>query len=177
MKGQRGVVASAGNGVVNNIDVRAVRMTKKKLQGGHYEIEKVMDGEYHLEGRQMYTAEVNSERSGFVLSSDDPTVLGGKGTHLTPLTFVLFGAMACLSSTIAIQSALKGIKIGKLKLHGNLSYDIGPELSGIDAPLAKKLRIVVESDRDLREIIKGAKTRCPAVFAIANPIETEIVQA
>jgi hypothetical protein len=38
------------------------------------------------------------------------------------------------------------------------------------------LKLEIESDKDLREILRLAVKVCPALYAIANPIKTEVVQ-
>lgn len=165
--------------LVNNVDLKVVRESEKKANenSGHFEVEKHIEGEFHLEGSPMFTANLMSERAQFSAGADEPGLLGGKGVHATPLNYLLFGVMSCYASTLAIQAGLNGIEVGKLRVSGHLYYDIGPLLTGIDSPLIKELRLEVDSDKDLREVIEISNKRCPALYAIANGIKTEVKQA
>jgi uncharacterized OsmC-like protein len=163
--------------IVNNIDLSAVLETKKKIEsdGGHFFLEKHIDGEFHLEGSPMFTALLSSQHATFSMGADEPGVLGGKGIYATPLNYLMFGVMSCFASTIVVNASIKGIKLKKLKMKGHLYYDIGPMLTHSDFPLAKELKIEVEADQDIREIIK-ASDKCPAFFIVSHGIKTEAVQ-
>ncbi|HLH86531.1 MAG TPA: OsmC family protein [Thermoplasmataceae archaeon] len=164
--------------LLNNIDLDVVSETKQKADamGGHFEVEKHIEGEFHFEGSPMFTAKLSSERATFIVGADEPGILGGRGIYATPLNYLMMGVLSCYASTVALQAGLKGVKIGKLNVKGHLYYDIGPMLSGIDSPLIKELKIEVEADRDIREILEISRKRCPALSAIEKPIKTEVRQ-
>ncbi len=163
--------------LVNNVNLSAVLETKKKIEsdGGHFYLEKHIDGEFHLEGSPMFTATLSSQAATFSVGADEPGVLGGRGIYATPLNYLMFGVMSCFASTIVVNASLRGIKLKKLKMKGHLYYDIGPMLVPTDAPLAKELKIEVEADQDIREVIK-ASDKCPAFFIVSHGIKTSAVQ-
>lgn len=163
--------------IINNIDLSAVLETKKKIEseGGHFYLEKHIDGEFHLEGSPMFTATLSSPLATFAMGADEPAVLGGKGVYATPLNYLMFGVMSCFASTIVVNAGLRGIKLKKLKMKGHLFYDIGPMLAENEFPLAKELKIEVEADQDIREVINAAH-KCPAFFIVSHGIKTEAVQ-
>jgi uncharacterized OsmC-like protein len=162
----------------NNIDLEIVRRTRRAFEkkGGHHYVEKTIEGEYRLEGSPSFVAQLGSDVSSHVVSSDEPKILGGAGVHVSPLTYVLYGVVACFANTVAIQCGLKGVVLKKMRLKGRLKYDIGPMLTGIDSPLIRELRIEVEADRDIREIVELSTNRCPALFAISHGIKTDVKQ-
>lgn len=164
--------------LVNNVDLSIVKNTAKKSDenNGHFDVEKHIKGEFHLEGSPMFTADLMSERATFTAGADEPGVLGGRGVHATPLNYLLFGVMSCYASTVAIQAGLKGVKLGKLKVTGNLYYDLGPMFADSDSPIIKELTLDVEADKDIKEILEISRKRCPALFAIANGIKTDVKQ-
>jgi uncharacterized OsmC-like protein len=168
----------AGKKVVNNIDLGVVRESKASFEadGGHHCVEKVIEGGFRLEGSPSFSAELRSDASAHFVESDEPRVLGGHGVHASPLSYVLFGVLACYANTLAIQCGLNGIELGSLKVRGRLSYDIGPLLTGIHAPLRKELTIEVESDRDLRRVIEVSNERCPALYLVDHAVATSVVQ-
>ena len=163
---------------INNVDLELLRASAAKASGkdGHFEIEKQINGDFHMNGSPMFTAELMSENAKFTMGADEPTVLGGMGIHATPLNYLMFGVMSCFASTVAIQAAKKGVTMEKLKVRGHLYYDIGPVVNDSDYPIIKALKLEIESDKDLREILRLAVKVCPALYAIANPIKTEVVQ-
>ncbi len=149
---------------------------KSLKQGGHFEVEKHIEGDFHMEGSPMFTAELMSENAKFTMGADEPGLLGGRGVHATPLNYLMFGVMSCFASTVAIQAAKKNVILKKLKIHGHLYYDIGPVVSDSTFPIIKSLKMDVEADRDIKDILKISVKVCPALYAIANPIKTEISQ-
>jgi uncharacterized OsmC-like protein len=166
---------------VNNIDLDSIRRTRKVFddeENGHHHVEKRIEGEYRLEGGgPAFTAELRSDSSSFVVSCDEPKILGGLGVHPSPLSYVLFGVLACFANTLVIQCGLKGVKLRRLKLKGTLLYDIGPVLTDIESPLIKEMKIEVESDKDIENIIAASNERCPALYLVDHAIRTEVRQA
>lgn len=163
---------------INNVDLELLKKSAAKAseKEGHFEIEKQINGDFHMNGSPMFTAELMSENAKFIMGADEPTALGGMGIHATPLNYLMFGVMSCFASTVAIQAAKKGISLESLKVRGHLYYDIGPVVMDSDYPIIKALKLEIESDKDLKEVIELSVQVCPALFAIANPIKTEIVQ-
>ncbi|WP_229657441.1 OsmC family protein [Thermogymnomonas acidicola] len=163
---------------VNNIDLDKVRRTAERAQenGGHFPVEKTIEGTFNLRGSPMFTATLQSDYSSFTYSADEPSALGGRGVHTTPLSYLLFGVMSCYASTLAIQCALRGLKLGELRVTGKLFYDLAPVVSGEEAPIIKRLELHVHADRELGDLIEISRGRCPAVYAISHPIETVIRQ-
>jgi uncharacterized OsmC-like protein len=163
---------------VNNMDLDAILQAKRKAEGeGGIRVEKHLTGEFRFEGSPMFVGELKSEHSTFIVTADEPKLLGGQGIHVSPLSYVLFGVMSCYASTLAIQCALDGVTLSKLKVTGHLYYDVGPVVVESDAPIIKKLVLEVDADKDIREQIRKAERKCPALYAIRNPIEVETRQA
>lgn len=163
--------------LVNNIDLTIVKETTKKAEEnkGHFPVEKHVEGEFHFEGSPMFTAELMSEKAKFTMGADEPSLLGGKGVYATPLNYLMLGVMSCFTSTVVMQAAKRGVKLGKLKVKGHLYYDVGPMLMDTDEPLIKELKIEVESDKDIKEILIASR-RCPALYSISHAIKTEVEQ-
>jgi uncharacterized OsmC-like protein len=164
---------------VNNIDLSAIRDSRKRFEeeeGGHHHVDKLIEGEYRLEGSPAFTGKIHTDLSNFVVTSDEPKILGGMGVQPSPLSYLLFGVLACYANSLAIQCGLKGIRLKRMKLKGHLLYDVGPMLTNIDSPLIKELKIEVEADREIGEAIDLTNERCPALYAIDHGIKTEVLQ-
>ena len=164
--------------IIDNINMVELEKTENKIKssGGHLFVEKHINGEFNLSGSPMFTAELGSEKAKFILGADEPGILGGQGVHATPLNYLMMGVMSCFASTVAIQAAKRGIVLKKLKFKGHLYYDIGPVVVESDFPIIKSLKIEVEADQDIKVVLEHSKKACPALYAIMNPIPTEISQ-
>lgn len=164
--------------LLNNIDTEVIGKTRKAFEseGGHHYVEKIIEGEYRLNGSPSFVAELHSDASNHIVVSDEPRILGGNGVHVSPLTYVLYGVVACFANTVAIQCAQKGVSLKRMKLKGELQYDIGPVLTGIDSPLIRGLRIEVDADKDIERIVELSTRRCPALFAISHGIKIDVTQ-
>ncbi|MEM0135052.1 MAG: OsmC family protein [Thermoplasmatales archaeon] len=163
--------------LVNNLNLTTVRETQKKVEteGGHFPLEKHIEGEFHFDGSPMFTAILSSNMATFAMGVDEPSVLGGRGVYASPLNYLMLGVLSCYASTIALSASLKGVKLNKLKLKGHLFYDVGPMLQPSDFPLAKELKIEVECDKDISDIIKNS-SRCPAFYIVSHGVKTEVKQ-
>lgn len=163
---------------LNNVDLAKLKESREKFeaQGGHHFVEKVIQGEYNLEGAPSFLAEVKTDHTKFILASDEPAILGGLGVHTSPFTYVLYGTTACFANTLAIMCAEKEVRLKTLKVRGTVHYDIGPLLTDSRWPLIKELIIEVEADKNIESIIKEAEEKCPSVYAWSQPIKTEIRQ-
>lgn len=164
--------------VLNNINLELHEASSKKAKGNNNSlpVEKTINGEFNLSGSPMFSAEVGSEFTKMKLGSDEPSSLGGRGVQPSPLTYVLFGVMACYGSSLAAECAEEGLELKDIKIRGKLSYDLGPVVTDARAPIITGLRLEVISSSDLKAQIRKAWEKCPAVYAIQNPIPTEIQQ-
>jgi uncharacterized OsmC-like protein len=165
--------------ILNNIVLSKIRETKKRSEDGkgHFPVEKVIKGEFHLEGSPMFTAELKSDAASFMEGVDEPSVLGGRGIYSTPLSHLLFGVMSCFASTVALQCAVRGIELGKLSVTGTLKYDIGPMLTEYTFPLINELQMKVEADRDISDIVEVSREKCPALYAIAHTVKNSVTSS
>lgn len=164
--------------VLNNINLDLQGITAKKARESNNSIpvEKTIIGEFNLSGSPQFSAHVSTESTKFELECDEPSLLGGPGVHPTPLTYLLYGVMACYSSSLASQCAVEGIELKDLKVRGKLIYDLGPAVNESSNPIIKGLKLDIISSSNLEEQIKRAWKKCPAVYAIQHPIPTEISQ-
>ena len=111
---------------LNNVNLGVIKQSKENFEndGGHHYVERILEGEYKLEGSPSFTSEVKTDHSKFTLSSDEPGILGGMGIHPSPFTYVLFGTVACYATTLAIKCAERQIRLEKLRVRGTIHYDL-----------------------------------------------------
>lgn len=164
--------------VLNNVNVSAL---EKVIKEAAIDISKVkrtqkIDGEWLLdEGGPQFKAEISFEGGKVVMESDQPKGLGGGGTRPGPLHYCFFGLVSCYTATFAAMASQMGIRLSKLsaKLEGNLDLSRVWGLS--KEPVMEEIRITLEVKSDasrekLEQIEKLASERCPAVFALTEPV-------
>lgn len=165
--------------ILNNVNLELHEASSKKARENNNSLPatKTLSGEFNLSGSPMFSAELGSSATKFVFGADEPGSLGGRGVQPTPLTYILFGAIAGFATSLAGECAEEGLELKDLKVRGTLSYDLGPAVTDAKAPLIKGLKLEVVSGSDLSGQIKKAWEKCPAVYALQNPVPTEIEQS
>lgn len=164
--------------VLNNVNVGKVEQVIREAVTDSSKTKRVqkVEGEWLFEeGEPQFRAEVNFEGGKVVMESDQPTNLGGSGTRPGPLLYCFLGLVACYTATFATIASQMGIRLRKLtaKLEGNLNFSRVYGLS--KEPTMEEVRISVQVESDapsekLEEVEKLAYERCPAVFALTQPI-------
>lgn len=164
--------------IVNNINLELHEASSRKAKANNnsFPVSKTITGVFNMSGSPMFSATLKSEATKTTLGCDEPTSLGGQGVQPSPLTYILYGVMACYGSSLAAECAEEGIELKDLKIRGTLNYDLGGVVTDVRSPIVTGLKIEVLSGTELKEQIKKAWEKCPAVYAIQNPIETEILQ-
>ncbi|HVM11720.1 MAG TPA: OsmC family protein [Actinomycetota bacterium] len=109
------------------------------------------------------------------LEADFPPFLGGDGRTPSPLTYCFFGAMACYGATFAMQAAMAGVEIRDLRVTLALSVDFHTALGlGEHVPLSRfDFEVQVDtdaSDEEIQRVKQLADERCPAIWAMENPV-------
>ncbi len=162
---------------INNIDQDALQALRERAsREGSIPMERHIEGEFRLDGSPMFVAEMKTETTKVIVTADEPKILGGQGVHGTPLSYVLFGVMACFASTLAIEASQAGIVMERLNVRGHIYYDLAPVVTDKEGPIIKKLVLEVISDKDLSKVLERAERKCPALFLVKNPIPVEVRQ-
>ncbi|EHP70009.1 putative redox protein, regulator of disulfide bond formation [Metallosphaera yellowstonensis MK1] len=162
---------------INNIDLDAVKaLSERARREGSIPMERHIQGEFRFDGSPMFVAEMRTETTKVIVTADEPKVLGGQGVHGTPLSYTLFGVMACFASTLAIEAASSGVELKELRISGHIYYDLAPVVGESDNPIIKKVVLEVKADKELGEVLRRAERKCPALYAVRNPIPVEVKQ-
>lgn len=110
-----------------------------------------------------------------VLESDFPPFLGGEGRAPSPLAYCFYGALSCYASTFASQAAMAGVEIEQMHISLSLQVDFRTALGvGEFTPLSEfKFEVQVKSpatDKDIEKVKQLTDERCPAIWAMKNPV-------
>ena len=109
------------------------------------------------------------------LEADFPPFLGGEGRAPSALAYCFYGAMSCYGSTFATQAAMDGLEIDTLKINLKLNVDFRGALGIGSFPPLKGFEFKVNiqsdaSDDDIQRVKKLTDERCPAIWAMQNPV-------
>lgn len=120
-----------------------------------------------------------SRRGKFKSQSDEPVVLLGSDSAMSPAEYVMKGLAGCYAVTLAAIAAKEGVALHNVNV--NLEFDV--DLSGflgIDKsvrPGAKQIRVGVEVDSpgtpraDIERMIEKLQAYSPIRDTLANPVE------
>ena len=164
---------------LNNVNVGKLEQITKEAETDNSKVKRTqkIDGEWLLEeGGPQFKAKVSFEGGKIIMESDQPKNLGGGGTRPGPLHYWFFGLVSCYTTTFATMASQMGIKLQKLtaKVEGDLNFS---RVFGLSRdPVIKEIRITLEVESDapqekLEEAEKLAYERCPAVFALTEPVK------
>lgn len=117
-----------------------------------------------------------------VLRTDMPAVLGGEGAAPSPGWYFRAGAASCMVTSIAMQSAMRGIELKRLEVQANSESDargllgISPEVP--PGPLRFWLTVKLEAHGAsldaLRELVAAAHAHAPMSDALKRPIDVTV---
>ena len=163
---------------LNNVHVDVLEQVAKDAQIDRAKVRRSqqLEGQWLLEeGAPQFRAQVSYEGGKIVLEADQPRNLGGGGSRPGPLHYCFFGLLACYTATFAATASTLGIRLRKLsaRLEARMNFSRGFGLS--QEPVMEEIAIAlsVESDaprEKLQEVARLAYERCPAVYALTQPV-------
>ena len=172
--------------IINNVNLSVLQQVAKEAKTDKSKVKRTqkIDGDWLLsEGNPQFRAEISFEAGKMILESDQPKNMGGGGTRPGPMHYCFFGLVSCYTATFAAMASQMEITLSKLrvKLEGNLNFSRVFGLS--QEPIMEEIRITLEVESDaprekLEEVEKLAYERCPAVFALTEPVnlKTNLVE-
>jgi uncharacterized OsmC-like protein len=165
--------------VVNRINLDRLKDTIQKIEEDPSKAKKItrIEGEWVLDNVDVpsFRAEIQK----FTIEADQPIILGGGGTQPSPMHYCLYGIAVCVAATFATVAAMERIELKKMRVavEDNINF---PKVLGIaDKPIIEevKLKITVASDsgeEKIRQLMRMAEDRCPAVFCLTNPVKVTV---
>ena len=134
--------------------------------------------EFHAAGR-----EDESRSEAGVFEIDEPPVLLGANRGYNPVEYVLVALSGCLTTSLVLQAAAKGIRLDSVesRLEGDLDVR---GLLGLDEKVRngyREIRVVFKVKGDappdqLRELVRLAQERSPVFDIVTNrvPVSVEL---
>ncbi len=163
---------------MHNVRVDQINTKRKEciadIQTGNVEFN--LEGEWRVLNEQtQFGGNISFPQGELLLEADFPPFLGGEGRAPSPLAYCFFGAMSCYGSTFSTQAAMENIKLDELKINLKLSVDFRTALGLEDFPPFNEFEFDVKvksdvSEDKIQQIKKLADERCPAIWAMKNPV-------
>jgi uncharacterized OsmC-like protein len=166
---------------IHNVRVDAARATAERARADPAAAQLPVDirGEWRVDpARPQFGATVKFAKGEVTLEADFPPFLSGDGRAPSPLIYCFYGALSCYASTYAMQAALAGVAIEGLSARLRLTVDFRGALDVTEVAPLDTFRFELEvrspaSDADLERVRQLADARCPAIWAMENPVPHE----
>jgi uncharacterized OsmC-like protein len=163
---------------MHNVRVDLIEQTREaaKDDSSAAQLDVNLDGKWRVtDSEPQFAGTVKFPQGEIVFEADFPPFLGGEGRAPTPLAYCFYGAMCCYGATFATQAAIAGVPLEDLQINLKLSVDfrsalgIGefPPLSGFTFDVRVETSA---SDDDIQRVKELADARCPAIWAMSNPV-------
>jgi uncharacterized OsmC-like protein len=164
--------------IVNNINLDAIAREAQAIAADPSRGRRInrADLQWHTDpsGPQM-TVSAKYENGEVKVEVDSPTFMGGKGSRPGPLHLCILGLLSCFTATFVTAASARGIHLRSLRATGQCHLDLGRAFGVSDAPIVQNVTFTIEAETDAPpEEVEAARqeamARCPAIFALANPI-------
>jgi len=163
---------------MHNVRVERIQATREAAAQDPTaaQMEVSLTGEWQVdEALPQFIGPVKFAQGEVAFEADFPPFLGGDGRAPSPLMYCFYGAMCCYAVTFATQAAIEGMELRTLSIGLQLSVDFRPALGmGNQPPISPfAFEVSVEtdaSDAEVQRIKQLADERCPAIWAMSNPV-------
>jgi uncharacterized OsmC-like protein len=126
-------------------------------------------------------AEDESREKPFVFTNGEPPVLLGNNEDANPVEFLLHALAGCLTTTIVLHAAARGIRIQELSTELEGTIDVQGVL-GLDdtvpvgyKQINLKLHIKADcSDDELEDLLAFAKAHSPVCNTVCKPVPVTV---
>jgi uncharacterized OsmC-like protein len=122
-----------------------------------------------------------SRKAPFVFTNGEPPVLLGDNEGANPVEFLLHSLAGCVTTTIVLHAAARGIRIEEMstQLEGNMDLQ---GLLGLDdsvSPSYEEIRIKINvkadcSDEELDDLLGYAQDHSPVCNTVCRPIPVKV---
>ncbi len=170
--------------MINNVELDSVNRLLEQGKKDRSALKKVisLDGEWILDSSKGYQfrAEMAYEKGRQVIEIDSPTWLGGQGNRLGPMSYCIAGISSCFMATVASIAAMKGIRLKRLNVKAKCTINFSKTLDLADEPITEGISFDVDADaenaskEELRNMLRLAEDRCPALYSMKNVVRTEV---
>lgn len=176
---------------INGLDMRAAQSTvaaiRRQPELGRFQFRArnrwIGGGENRSTLRDFYGAgqEDRSRQASFEFINGEPPVLLGNNEGANPVEFLLHALAGCVTTTLVLHAAIRGIRIRSLStaLEGDLDVR---GLLGLDSSVSpgyESIRIDMEidaecSEAELQDLLSTAQQHSPVCNTVCRPVPVQI---
>jgi uncharacterized OsmC-like protein len=167
--------------IINNVDLDKVIETTESGKNEKLTLRRPvkLHGEWNLDlskGYQFRT-ELSYEKGRQVVEIDSPSFLGGNGNRLGPMAYCIAGITSCFIATFVTVASSQGIRLSKLNVSTLCNINFAKTFDVADEPITEGIDFHIEAEspnankQQIREIIKLAEERCPAMYSMKHEIK------
>lgn len=170
--------------IINNVNLSKVAEFVEEGKRNKDALRKVikLEGEWVLDDTRGYQfrTELAYEKGKQVVEIDSPTWLGGNGNRLGPMAYCIAGITSCFIATFASIASSKGIRLKRLNVRSNCVINFAKTLDVADEPITEGINIEVDAEaenaskEELKQLLRLAEDRCPAMYSMKNVIKTDV---
>jgi uncharacterized OsmC-like protein len=128
--------------------------------------------------------EDDSRAEAFVFTNGEPPVLLGKNEGANPVEFLLHALAGCVTTTLILHAAARGIEIEELstELEGEIDLQGLLNLDDSVAPGYEEIRITLNvkancSDEELDDLIEFTQGHSPVCNTVCRPVPVKFLRA
>jgi len=166
---------------INNVNVQAVGafVEQVKANPALARKQKKVEGEWGLvNGQPQFKAVLAYAKGERTVEADFAPFMGGEGLAPDPIQYCLYGLAACYAATFAGLAAAQGVELKRLKVVAENQVNLSRSLGLSDDPVVEKVKLTLQIESDappnvLEELETLAKSNCPGVYCLTNPIPLE----
>jgi uncharacterized OsmC-like protein len=144
-------------------------------------MEAKLQGEWNLNPSSSYQfkTELSFENGKQVIEIDSPSFLGGNGNKLGPMAYCVAGIASCFIATFATVAASHGVKLTSLNASVECDINFAKTFDVADEPITEGIIFRIDSESadadksELRQLLKLAEERCPAMYSMTHAIKVD----
>ena len=166
--------------ILNNVNLEKISNTIEKGKKDKETLKKPvkLEGEWNFDPSKEYQfrTELLYENGKEVIEIDSPSFLGGNGKRLGPMAYCIAGITSCFVGTFVGIASNQGIKLTKLNISTSCNINFSKTFDLSDEPITESINFEINvqsenSDKEkLREILRLAHERCPAMYSMSHVI-------
>jgi uncharacterized OsmC-like protein len=171
--------------ITNNVDLNKI---SKTIEEGRNDLSTLirpvkLAAEWNLNPDKPYQfkTELSYEKGKQVIEIDSPSFLGGNGNRLGPMAYCVTGITSCFIATFVTVASSKGIRLSKLNVNAECNINFAKTFDIADEPITEGIEFQIEAEsqdadkQQLKEIIRLAEKRCPAMYSMMHEIKVNAI--
>ena len=167
--------------IINNTDLDKIQNTIDNGKKDRHFLRKPvkMQGEWNLDPQNGYQfkTELSYEKGKQTIEIDSPSFLGGNGSRVGPMGYCIAGITSCFIATFVSVASSQGTIFNKLNINAECDINFAKTFDIADEPITESINFYIDAKSEdidkqkLRELVRMAEERCPAIYSMSHIIK------